>query len=491
MNNSKGFLVFLVALLSSGAWHQAAARDAQHPDEWVFHGYAPPTVKPIFHGTEGHRYISSPPQLTIVGIHDGTSIKVYNLTDKGVIASLIINRTELRRIPLTNETYFKVVSDKQVSVLLSGGAGFYGGIHGSSTFYPSIDGGYVGYEFVFAPVNSTNGALHIFLVEDAHVTVQDAQGNVVEELEATAGATKTTYLRKSPGGAYSLALETYTVVSTGRIMLAGLDENSFLYLPCLTGGFVGRHFLGAVVSGVSTSIIVVALEDAEVVIYDLRRPKWHMTLFGPDAKMSVSAGERHNTTIMRGIPVKVESTGNISVLITQGGFRAHIRPYIPPELIGDDVGLVVVEPDQEFGFFVPTEAVVFAHEGSVIEVDEALVSVRENEYLRLTQGVHTVEASGPLTIEILGHGWEYDVGEAKLSWHYDNYACYLVSYQGFTQSYPEPPSVGGLGEIIPYFAIGIAIPMFLVIVILVRKRARRKKTEATTALAQSFLAFWD
>ncbi|MFB0504084.1 MAG: hypothetical protein ACETWE_09640 [Candidatus Bathyarchaeia archaeon] len=216
MNNSKGFLVFLVALLSSGAWHQAAARDAQHPDEWVFHGYAPPTVKPIFHGTEGHRYISSPPQLTIVGIHDGTSIKVYNLTDKGVIASLIINRTELRRIPLTNETYFKVVSDKQVSVLLSGGAGFYGGIHGSSTFYPSIDGGYVGYEFVFAPVNSTNGALHIFLVEDAHVTVQDAQGNVVEELEATAGATKTTYLRKSPGGAYSLALETYTVVSTGR-----------------------------------------------------------------------------------------------------------------------------------------------------------------------------------------------------------------------------------------------------------------------------------
>jgi hypothetical protein len=491
MNSFEVFLTFLIVLLFSGAWYQAAARDAQHPDEWVFYGYAPPTVKPIFHGTEGHRYVGSPPQLTIVGVHDGTSVKMYSLTDKGGIASFIIDRTELRRIPLTNETYFKVVSDKRVSVLLSGGGGFYGGIHGASTFYPSIDGGYVGYEFVFAPVNSTNGMLHVFFIEDAHATVQDAQGNVVEELEANAGATKTTYLRKSPGEAYSLALETYTVVSTGRIMLAGLDENSFLYLPCLTGGFVGRHFLGAVVSGVSTSIIVVALEDAEVVIYDLRRPNWHMALLGPDAKMSVSAGERHNTTIIGGIPVKVESTGNISVLMTQGGFRAHIRPYIPPELIGDDVGLVVVEPDQEFGFFVPTEAVVFAHEGSVIEVDEALVTLRKDEYLRLTQGVHTVNASGPVTIEILGHGWEYDVGEPKLSWHYDNYACYLVSYQGFTQSYPEPPSVGGLGEIIPYIAIGIAIPMFLVIAILVRKRARREKTEATTALAQSFLAFWD
>lgn len=489
MNSFEVFLTFLIVLLFSGAWYQAAARDAQHPDEWVFYGYAPPTVKPIFHGTEGHRYVGSPPQLTIVGVHDGTSVKMYSLTDKGVIASFIIDRTEFRRIPLTNETYFKVVSDKRVSVLLSGGGGFYGGIHGSSTFYPSIDGGYVGYEFIFAPINSTNGALHIFFVEDAHVTVQDAQGNVVEELEATAGATKTTYLRKSPGEAYSLALETYTVVSTGRIMLAGLDENSFLYLPCLTGGFVGRHFLGAI-NG-ETLIIVVALEDAEVVIYDLSRPNWHIALFGPDVKMGLSARDWHNATMSAGIPMRIDSTGNVSVLISQGGFRAHIRPYIPPELIGDDVGVVMVRPGQEFGFFVPTEAVVFAHEASIIEVDGALVSVREDEYLTLAQGVHMVKATTPITIEILGHGWEYDVGEPKLSWHYDNYACYLVSYQGFRDNYPSPLGVGGLGEIMPYVGIGIAIPMFLVIVILMRKRARREKTEATTALAQSFLAFWD
>jgi len=304
--------------------------------------------------------------------------------------------------------------------------------------------------------------LHVFFIEDARVTIQDGRGRVVEEIEATAGATKTAYLRKLPGEAYFLAVDAYRVVSTGRVMVAGLDENSFLCLPSLTGGFVGRHFLGAIVSGVSTSIIVVALEDAEVVIYDLRRPNWHMALFGPDVKMSLSARDWHNATMSAGIPMRIESTGNVSVLISQGGFRAHIRPYIPPELIGDDVGLVVVRPGQEFGFFVPTEAVVFAHEASIIEVDGALVSVREDEYLTLAQGVHMVKAT-----------------------------TYLVSYQGFRDNYPSPPGVGGLGEIMPYVGIGIAIPMFLVIVILMRKRARREKTEATTALAQSFLAFWD
>ena len=144
---------------------------------------------------------------------------------------------------------------------------------------------------------------------------------------------------------------------------------------------------------------------------------------------------------------------------------------------------MAVRPDQEFGFFVPSEAVIFAHEESIMEVDGALVTVREDEYLRLAQGVHTVKASAPITIEILGHGWEYEFpgrearafpGRALLLEHYDNYASYLISYHGVREDHPEPPSVGGLGEIIPYIAIGTAIPIILVVAIFIRKRGERK-----------------
>ncbi|NIM45897.1 MAG: hypothetical protein GTO54_09795, partial [Nitrososphaeria archaeon] len=147
---------------------------SETPEEYVFYGYAPSTVKPIYYYFEStnhgprHRYVGSPPQLTIVGLHDDTTVKVYDLDDKGVIASFTINGMEFRRISLANETYFKVVSDRLVSVLLSGGGWKEWGGHGASAFYPSTDGGYVGDQFIFAPINATNT---IFFIEDAHVTI--------------------------------------------------------------------------------------------------------------------------------------------------------------------------------------------------------------------------------------------------------------------------------------------------------------------------------
>ncbi|NIM45899.1 MAG: hypothetical protein GTO54_09805 [Nitrososphaeria archaeon] len=55
---------------------------------------------------------------------------------------------------------------------------------------------------------------------------------------------------------------------------------------------------------------------------------------------------------------------------------------------------------------------------------------------------------------------------------YDNYASYLVSYQGFRENYPEPPTAGGLTEIMPYIAISLVIATFLVIAILIRKHLK-------------------
>ena len=160
MNFRKVFFAFFALVVLALTLCQTAPL-AEQEDEYVFYGYAPATVRPVFfakaNGPE-HRYVGSSPQLTIVGIHDDTRVEVHNLADEGVIASFTIDRMEFRRISLDNETYFKVVSDKLVSALLSGGGWRQSDgtvIHGASTFYPSVDGGYIGDEFIFAPVNST------------------------------------------------------------------------------------------------------------------------------------------------------------------------------------------------------------------------------------------------------------------------------------------------------------------------------------------------
>ena len=481
MNSSRVFLAFLTLVLLPGLLHQTACATSEAPDEYAFYGYAPPTVKPIYyyfastnHGPR-HRYVGSPPQLTIVGVHDGTSVEVYDLNDKGMIASLTINRMEFRRISLANDTYFKVVSGKLVSVLLSGGGWKEWGGHGASAFYPCTDGGYVGYEFIFAPINSTNV---IFFIEDAHVTIQDAEASVIAELEGTAGETRTIHLERLTGEADFLALKVYRVVSTGRILIAALATNSFLYLPCLTGGFVGKQFLA--VRGDFYTTISVALDDAEIVFYDVKRPGWHKTLFGPDLKLGLSAGEWHNISDIR-TPMRIDSTGNISILIGDGGgwYGSGTEAFYP-EHMGDDMSLVVVRPGQKFGFFVPTEALLFAHEESTIDIDVAKVKAKKDEYFRLAQGVHVVKADAPITIEILGHGWEREGSKLlggdylpNILQQYDNYASYLVSYQGFRENYPEPPTAGGLTEIMPYLAISLVITMFLVVAIFIRKRFRK------------------
>jgi len=134
----------------------------------------------------------------------------------------------------------------------------------------------------------------------------------------------------------------------------------------------------------------------------------------------------------------------------------------------------------EFVINVPTEALLFAHEESIIDIDVAKVKAKKDEYLTLAQGVHVVKPDAPITIEILGHGWEREGSKLlggdylpNILQQYDNYASYLVSYQGFRENYPEPPTAGGPAETMTYIAIGIAIAVSLVTAIFIRKRFKK------------------
>jgi len=63
-----------------------------------------------------------------------------------------VNRLEKVFVSLPNGTFFEIVSSKPLSVMLLGGRLLEEGQLWTSIFYTSLDGGYVGKEFVFMQV---------------------------------------------------------------------------------------------------------------------------------------------------------------------------------------------------------------------------------------------------------------------------------------------------------------------------------------------------
>ena len=461
--------------------------------EYVFYGYAPSTIvnyTTVEDGNIVHNFTRFPASLNIVGINDTTYVDVYDLRSMELLASKTINRMELwtvqlgsretaGTIPQAEEAYIKVVSDKLVAVHLGGGPGrpyhnpnvnlF---VSGSLVFYPSTDGGFAGKEFIFMATHTTWGGpeegwehdvYHIFGVEDGHVTVFEADGDKVTELDAAAGSFNKVSLNEGA---------VHRIVSTGRILVVGLSDYCSKYLPSLTGGFVGKHFLGSVAPRFEyhESILVVAHEDVDVSVYDATRPGLAIALLGPDVKKSLKAGEYwFDSTIRSGVPVRVDSTGRISVLLGKG--NAY---WIPDNAriqdVGDDISIAGVRAGETLGFYAPTSAIIFATQDSTVEIDDMPIAMEQDEYYKLLPGQHRVRADAPIIVEVLGEGMApqyHPYGTTWCSW-----GGYLVSPQGLEVTYPEPPPIGGLGELITYIAIGVAIPIIIIAAIIIRKKRK-------------------
>jgi len=388
-------------------------------------------------------------------------------------------------VPEAEEAYVKVVSDKLVAVHLGGGPGrpFQGGgggglvVYGSFVFYPSTDGGFAGEEFIFMATETTwkpdmyfgeHDVYHIFSVEDSHVSVFDAEGAEVTEVDAAAGS----FSKISLNAGY-----VYRISSTGRILVVGISDECFTYLPSLTGGFVGKHFLGTVLGQTQEqgreSILVVAHEDADVSVYDTTRPGWLIALQGADVEKSLRSGEHWFDSTMRGgIPVRIESTGEISVLMGKGvggGWSAETNTSFI-ENLGDDMSVAGVRAGETFGFYVPTSAIVFATQDSTVEIDDMPIAMRQDEYHKLLPGQHKVRGNAPIIVEVLGEGTASPVGSGT-TWC--SWGGYLVSPQGLEVTYPEPAPIGGLGELIPYIAVGVAVPIIVIIAAIVIRKKRK------------------
>jgi len=464
---------------------QPVLRGAASPEQqapYVFYGYAPPTVKLEFAGQGSfYNHVGSSPILDVIGIADGTAVEVRNVTSGGLVDSFTVNRMELHETILRNDTYFKVVSSKLVAVCLRSGGEV-------STFYPSVDGTFIGKEFIFMALL---GAQRIFFVEGGSVTVYDREGRVVAESQGSANSVKDVSLR---------GYDVYRAVSTGSVLIASIASSFFQYLPSLTGGFIGRHFYGGPFGdhGWVTSIYVVALEESEVSVYDLTKPGWLIALEGPIVRKRLAAGESwYNITVLGDTPMRIESTGNISVLAGQGGGEGGhpwsktgwwmvpafttMRESLPlPEYLGDDIKVIGALANQEIGFYAPTEAIIFPTEDTSVMIDGGATTLRRDAPFTLTGGVHSVRADAAVIIQIMGVGLRAEfssMGQYNPSMvlyrDYSSYASYLVPVQGLGQTYPPPPPIGGVGELIPYVAAGVAVPVAIVVLFIALRRRSR------------------
>jgi len=349
--------------------------------------------------------------ISILASEDGTTVRVYTLPDKRLVSEKTLNAMQKYYVSLPNGTMFKVVSNKVVSVLLISPPPR-GGIPGVNAtegpivtgFYLSVEGAYVGKEFVIDASQGLLGFLHrIFAVEDSEITITSEKG---ETQSFTLKANSYRNWKPDP-------LTTYRIVSTGSIMIQGgyMDvtgtnmQRSF-FIPSAEGGFVGRRFYSGASDTSDEGIlkeenwfIISALEDnTKVTVWDVANQKKALEL-------NVNAGE---PAYVKWVEIKVfsaiafDSDKPIAVQFLHSG--SIKRGY--GVATGAGFTYLGVRPNEEMPFVLPTNSTIYAYlftsEDANVVVDDVPMTVRPDEpFILSTPGPHTIRSSKNLVLLLL------------------------------------------------------------------------------------------
>ena len=353
--------------------------------------------------------------VAVVASEDGTNVKVYDLT-LGREYDSQINSMQKYLVLLDNGTYFKVVSDKQVSVLLLNFQQLptanveVGPI--PRTFYTDVNGLYVGKQFVFMALQFKVDVDYMILaVEKASVTVTEDDGTVLTTFTLDANSYK------------SLMLEPFRVYkiesSSGSIMVqsGAIDHNSGLgYTPCFLvpsaqGGFVGTFFLTKSLSAVGGQgwdpgrdygYRIEALEDTHVQVYDLDT-KLVLNDFTVKAGTGLSIQPAaYAIAVQSSSPITLSLVYNGSIEMTRPPSSSTVGEYSG---YGHGVMFMGIQPNQNTMIYLPTQAYVeayfFASEDTQLTIDgEAQTVHADSAFSYTTPGTHTVQCDENVVLQI-------------------------------------------------------------------------------------------
>ncbi|MEM1557226.1 MAG: hypothetical protein QXT26_00575 [Thermoproteota archaeon] len=427
-------------------------------------------LNPATLGTQGY--------ISILASKDDTLVRVYTLPGDRLVAEKSLKAMQKMYVPLPNGTMFKVVSNKLVSVLLisqppGGRTPGVNATEGPLTtgFYLSVDGAYVGKEFVIETSQGLLGLLHtIFAIEDSEITMTAEDGST-QTFKLKANTYKD--LQPQP-------FKAYRIVSTGNIMIqggymdvTGTNMPRSFFIPSAEGGFVGRRFYSGASETSDEGIlkeenwfVISALEDTKVSIWDLRTQKLVKEL-------NVKAGE---PAYVKWVEIKVfdaiafDSEKPVLVQFLHSGSirRGYGMAY------GAGLTYLGIRPNEETPFVLPTNSTIYAYlfssDEANVYIDDVGITIRPDEpFVINTPGPHTIRSNKNIVLLLL---------------HYPS----IPPYQGINgfgvpvpcvQTISVTPSItlspiGGGGPSIPVSYI-IAIVILVVIIVIVIVFLRRKK----------------
>lgn len=353
--------------------------------------------------------------LAICAAEDDTNVEIFDLTTGHSISADHLDSMENHFVLLANGTVFKVVSDKQVSVLLLN----YRSIPNATSegplprgYYLSTDGMYVGKEFVLMASiqegggsNELNKAQYytILALEKTRVTVTRDDGDA-QEYSLEANSYKNILL--SP-------FRVYKFESTGNIMIqsvmipeSGTNDCVCFPVPSAEGGFVGTFFLTRSIRAGwdwdnqrDYGYRIMAFEDTEVRVYDLET-KQLMTKFTVTGGTGVAVRpSAYAIAVQSDKPVTLTFIHNGSITVTPPSGRGMYAGYA----IG--VMFIGIQPNQETMIHLPIDAQVeayfFANDETQLTIDGVINTVHTGSpFFYNALGTHAVLADHNVVLQI-------------------------------------------------------------------------------------------
>ncbi len=451
--------------------------------EHVYYGYVPPStdIENIDELINGEIRNYTPPPgtalLDIIGTEDNTKVEVYDISTGEKIVSITVDRLEKKTLFIPYGTYFKVVSNKRVIAHLVGGNDGPSMDRGEAGFYPSVEGGFRGKEFIFIPMSVSDSYVtghsngynaYILGLTKADFELVDSSGVWSSKSTVDQHGAKMYLLwgRINHGDAAMGAGNSmiFHLTASDDVMVASMNSGALIAVPAVTGGFVGKLFLAPVHMsfrpGVGTAgLLIIPCEPGKVEIYDASSGE-------KVAEKSFSESDVAQNTYWfrkfgqtREKEYIIKSTGNIVVYtgVTDGSED--------PQDMGPDVTIVGARPNELIKVFVPTIGIIFAPEDVKVTIDGVMRRLKKDEFTLLDMGVHSIKADAPIIIELVctkGTPWAW--GE------------YLIEPADILKSYEIPE---GFGEIKAglniTMIVGIAVVVIIValaVFIMMRRRRR-------------------
>jgi hypothetical protein len=312
--------------------------------------------------TELYGYAVPGARLRVTGLYEDTMVDIIDLDTGQLISSESdLDQYEVWDVYPSEGSYYKVNATKPVVGYASDFNGF-----GHATFIPSVTSKPVGKEFIFYfHCGDTIGDYcYVFAIENAQVDIYDPSGALIASRQMQTGEF---WQLEIPNNGV------YRVVSTGRIDIEIIAEDSYTTVPSVNGSSTGFQFYFATHFQESGAFAVFAYQDAQIRVYDLESGD---LLYSH----SLNQGEYWWQTDVYFKKLRLESTGLVEVWAgaTKGGTAI--------EDLGDDISYTEGNHGQEYFLHSLMDgSILFSpFEDTTIDIDGTIYELGKDEYLHLS-----------------------------------------------------------------------------------------------------------